>query len=749
MSQKQDLLALWRKIDAELEADDALTENEMLARCGVATGALPDSINESAARLLEEAFDRQDTDLVNQVFDGKYRILRPLDSGGQSDIYLAERADGVYEKTVVVKFMSRRVDYQQLAAQFRREMQMLADLDHPGVVSILDGNITEGGQPWLALDFIEGPHVDEYCRDKQLGTKQIVELIADLCETLEFVHRRNILHLDIKPANVLIKQINDVPFPVLIDFGIANSGREGNPDQDAIFGTLGYSAPEQLQGLGVDLRADIYATGVLLASLLSRSPGRNDRGQLIAQLRDTGIPDDLVHIVRTCLADDPNKRYQSADALRTDLNNWLRGLPISSRTHQIRYVAGKALFRHRYLVAAVAVVVLAALAFGVRYTRDISHLQKLTAAEKNASDELLNFMLDDLYEKLDRIGRIDVLQPVAERSVAHLEAQDPRTQGIESRVQAVKAYINAGRVFERLEQPARAQALYEQAEAQLQIVAAYPEMQTTHKKLLAFLRVHQAQVLLTDEQQVRKLDVLQQAIEASSDLSGTDDSAEVLWEARIELGYHHLEYAEPERAMAQISAAIELASSQAQADTNSAQWQYHLSHSYQLMAWHAIDYGDIADGTDSIQTALVHAQSAIELDPDDLKKQNNRRILMNQLAFFLLEQGEIEAAQPWALKAIEAGEQLALKAPLNEKFRREHASSLTTAGDIMRMLDQTAIATTYYQRSLAISRQVYAQDTATFQPPTTWLLTACWSAACCRKVAARTKHGRFMRTLSA
>lgn len=706
---RKDTLKLWTRIDEDLDRDCPEDLNRYLETLGVSPDAVPESLTTSAPSLVDQAFD--EALKPEQVFEGKYRILRPLDSGGQSDIYLAERSDGVYRQTVVVKFIANRMDYAELNQQFLSEMQLLADLDHPGVVPLIDGNVTAQGQPWLILDYIDGPHIDHYCLQHDLSQRQIVPLLINLCDTLAFVHQRGVLHKDIKPSNILIRDINGIPHPVLIDFGIASAERD---DEDAlpIFGTLGYSSPEQLRGDGLDGRSDLYSLGVLMARLLCLDErlGR-DQAQIRQQVQDAQLDRDLKDIILLCLAESPDDRYPNAGALRADLDQFSRGLPIASRSHQLSHVLGKSIRRHPWISAALLLAVCGALAFGFKYTRDITSLQQITVQEKNETDALMNFMLDDLFESLDRIGRIDVLQRVAEQSVAHLEDQDPATLDLPGRVQTVKAYLNAGRVFDHLEQTAEAQRVYLKAEAQLQPLAAAPEYAEQHRALLGELRVQQSLILSQEGQQASKLAGLNEAIEMFESLAAPSDrSSELLWEARLELAYHHMEYGEAERAQTQITTTLALCDQALQRSPGAANWLYHQSHTWQLKAWYEIDFGDLAIGTEDVQRAIASGEQAVQADPGDLKKQNNVRILHSQLALFLLESGELEPALVAGLRAIALGDELALKAPFNQEYRREQSSAMTITGEILQGLDRDAAALRYYLRSLAISESLVALD---------------------------------------
>lgn len=713
-----DLDSLWREIDSAIDDNDELDINAYLAQQGHIENTQPlhaDSINQHAQNLLKTTFAANE--ITDEQLQSKYKIIKQIDSGGQSDIYLAERSDGIYQQTVVIKFISQRFNQSVLKQQFLQEMQLLADLRHPGVVSILDGNVTQDGQPWLVLDYINGPHIDSYCEENQLTTQDVVSLMVSLCDTLQFIHKRGVLHKDIKPANVLVKTISGVAQPTLIDFGIAMSSDE---EVGVNFGTRGFSSPEQVSGESVDQRSDLYSLGVLFGYLLCQSNGLSvevcEHASLQEVLKKSGTVQDLQNVFNKLTADDPAKRYQSAEAVRTDLNQWQLGFPLSFDNHRITTVLKKTVQRHPWLTAAVIMVLGSAVFFTAKYTRDVQLLQQLTVAEKNATDELMNFMLDDLYENLERIGRIDVMQSVAEKSVAHLGTQDIQTLDQAGHFQAAKAYMNTGRVFDYLEQTDQAKEMFSAAEKQLEQASASLEDKSQYFALLAKLKVYESQVLASSNQEQGTEEALLAAIDAIQQINIGDAyyDKQTLWEARLELSYHLMEYGHAERAKDQIEKTINLVQEQLKTKALDADWLYSYSHSLQLKAWYELDFGELSQGLADTKLAIQHAESSIEQDPEDIKKQNNQRILYNQLAYFYLESDNNEAAKKAALKAIELGRQLTIKAPFNQDFEREQAYSYSTAGEVFQSEGDLTSALLYFQQGLEISQNNHLKDPNNF-----------------------------------
>ncbi len=711
---QHDLEKLWQQIDQEMGQDDGVDVDEYLKAKGCEPKAL-NSLNDQAKHLINNTF--AEADLSDEQLHSKYKIIRQIDSGGQSDVYLAERSDGVYQQTVVIKFISAHFEHQTLKQQFLQEMQLLADLRHPGVVTIIDGNLTDQGRPWLVLDFIDGLHIDQYIEQHGLSMEGVVKLVMELCETLQFVHNRQVLHKDLKPGNVLVKKINGVPYPVLIDFGIA---MQQGDQSDLNFGTRGYSAPEQIKGQAVNQRTDLYALGVLFGHLLltahKQATEIKHAEDLYPGLTRANVPGELQKVITKLTDENPEHRYPSADALRTDLSQWLLGFPLSFENHKLSAVVAKSVKRHPWITTGLMLALVAVVFFTIKYTRDTHHLQALTVAEKNATDELMNFMLDDLYENLERIGRIDVLQSVAEKSVDHLGKKDPLTLDAGGHSQAAKAYINTGRVFDYLEQSDQAQRMFQAAERHLRQANKAGADPLDYYALLAQLKVYQSQVLSSAGQEQATEKVLTESIEAMKQVLvlAPNSSQMTLWEASLELGYHLMEYAKQVEANHQVAKTIAIADNQIEKFPDDADWLYASSHSYQMKAWYEFDFGELEQGTQDTIQAINYAQQSIKLDEEDLKKQNNERILHNQLAFFYLEAEQLDPAKQAVQKAVELGDALKLKAPFNQEFEREHAYSFSTAGEIFQQENDLGSALNYFQQGLAISRRNQAKDPSNY-----------------------------------
>ena len=276
----------------------------LLRACDESAHFLAEPVGSVAGALLAQSPPVPATDLTGARV-GSYRIVREAGRGGMGLVFVAERADGEYEKRVALKLVTPRPGLEQFSIhRFREERQILASLEHPGIARMLDGGVTENGTPWFAMELVEGAPIDEHCSRHELGMRARLELFLQVCNAVRYAHARSIVHRDIKPANILVVADGEVK---LLDFGIATLANSSGEQRGPRLMTPGYASPEQRAGAPVTPASDVYSLGVLLAKLLGEAPPRG-----------------LREVIRVARAEDAARRYRDAGALGDAVRAWLR-----------------------------------------------------------------------------------------------------------------------------------------------------------------------------------------------------------------------------------------------------------------------------------------------------------------------------------------------------------------------------------------------------------------------------------------
>ncbi|TWH99472.1 serine/threonine-protein kinase [Luteimonas cucumeris] len=424
----------WRpQLTAACDGDVEL-EREVLALlaadAGIAATAAPLGRMARGLEAFASRVDDNGSDLRGLQL-GPFRLLRQIGRGGMGAVWLAERADGEFAQQVAIKLVRSHWDEADLHARFRTERQMLADLRHPNIASLVDGGVTADGKPWLALEYVDGIDLCHYAEQQRLDLRQRLALFLTVCSAVTHAHAQLIVHRDLKPSNILVRGDGTVK---LLDFGIAKL-----IDTPALQATVlraftpEYAAPEQIRGEAVTTSVDIYTLGLLLYELLTgrgpypldqpspsaferatleqtptrpsqavtRNDGEATASVLAAQRRLTPqrlkreLRGDLDAIVLKALRKEPVQRYASVQDLAADLRAWLEHRPVAARRGGWRYGAQRFLRRHA-LAAAMATLAVIGLCAGLAvatWQAQQARLQRDVAlAESAKSRAILEFM---------------------------------------------------------------------------------------------------------------------------------------------------------------------------------------------------------------------------------------------------------------------------------------------------------------------------------------------------------------------
>lgn len=324
---------------------------------------------------------QQVSDLTPGAVVGAYRLIKELGSGGMGTVWLAERDDHILKRQVALKLPHSALP--QLAERFAREREILSSLVHPHIARLYDAGVAANGRPYLAIEYVDGQPIKDYCKDKRLGTHERIALFLQILSAVQYAHSQLVVHRDLKPGNVLVTEQGEVR---LLDFGIAKlmgDASLGHTELTQAWGnvlTPSYAAPEQILGLPIGTAADIYALGVMLYELLTEHLpyrlARETRGAMEDAIlhTDATLPShmvaahdkflrsqlrgDLDAIVLKAIKKSPTDRYATVAAFADDLQRYLRGAPVLAQIDSRWYRAKKFVVRYRWSVVGVMVLIL-------------------------------------------------------------------------------------------------------------------------------------------------------------------------------------------------------------------------------------------------------------------------------------------------------------------------------------------------------------------------------------------------------
>jgi serine/threonine protein kinase/tetratricopeptide (TPR) repeat protein len=319
---------------------------------------------------------------------GPYSLIRHIGTGGIGAVYLVERLVGGALQRSALKVLAPHSAGPSFVERFHREQHILASLDHPNITRMLDAGLSDRGQPYLVMEFVDGVHLDVYCDTHNLAIPDRLQLFLRVCDAVAYAHRNLIVHLDLKPSNILVTAEGTVK---LLDFGTSKLIQPDSLLTTTVMATPAYASPEQLRNEPVTTSCDVYALGAVLFELLAGArPGRGasvaimieraireqeadrlpdavsadaaeHRGLSESRLRQL-LAGDLATIAQKCLNPRPKDRYPSVDSLTVDIQRYLSGRPVLARPQTTWYRMGKFVRRNRVPVAATLFVVIALVA---------------------------------------------------------------------------------------------------------------------------------------------------------------------------------------------------------------------------------------------------------------------------------------------------------------------------------------------------------------------------------------------------
>lgn len=370
---------------------------------------------------------------------GAFKVIGELGSGGMGNVYKAERVDGHFSQQVAIKLLQRNIRSEETIYRFRMEQEILASLKHSNIAQLYDGGITENGNPFLIMEYVDGVPIDRYCNDHQLSLDERLELFLEVCKAVQYAHANLVIHRDLKAQNIYVTNEGDVK---VLDFGIAKlldpkmtqqTLLETQPGQK--LWTPQYAAPEQIFGDPVTVATDVYALGVLLYKLLTANYPLDLKGKSISEIekiitrdqpeipskiiRDRGhsgfsmsygkedllknLKGDLDALILKALRKEPEYRYSTVNELIEDIERYRGGLPITARRDTVSYRIGKFVRRNKAGIMVLSVIFAIVVGLVTFYTWRITEEKEIAEQEAQKAEQISGF-LTNLFERANPYG---------------------------------------------------------------------------------------------------------------------------------------------------------------------------------------------------------------------------------------------------------------------------------------------------------------------------------------------------------
>jgi serine/threonine protein kinase/Tfp pilus assembly protein PilF len=643
---------------------------------------------------------------------GDYQILGILGRGGMGVVYEAEQRSPKRRVALKVVRGESSLDDTHLVL-FRREVEVLARLEHPMIARIYDSGRTPEGRHFFAMELVRGATLDVFLRrEGPLDDREVrrrLSLIADIAEAVHYAHQRGVIHRDLKPSNVIVTEAGTAPGPgsgpgairpgvKILDFGVARITDEDVratrvTEIGVVRGTLSYMSPEQASGRpdAIDVRTDIYALGVVLYEMLTGALPHDLSKMTLAQavrvleearpipLRQAWkgsarLDEDVETIVSKALEKDPKDRYASAAALAEDLRRWLDSKPILARPPSTMYQLRKFVRRNPLPTAFAATLLVLVLGFagamGWQAQRVASERDRAQAAAAKA-EAINRFLQETLQTANPDVG--------GSRQVTILQALDQSLGRIEKTFQAQP--VVEGDVRETLGETYNTLGEYEKAEAQLrraldlrlaQLGPLHTDTGTTYGALSRLYHI----TTRYDE----AIEAANKGIAAERAAPGPPHIR--LAERLNDLGYAYYFAGKPNQAETPVREALAIGRAWPEGPT------YPLGESLLLLGNIVASQGKLEEGAKLLNEALEVANKV--LGPTTTQADNAR----NALSMVLMEQKDYDGAEKLLLEVLENMKQM-----LGEKHP-QIAVTLENLGNVyyragrldktIEMLDRTA-----------------------------------------------------------
>ena len=728
-----------------------------------------------------------------------YALGREIARGGMGRIWVAR--DRRLGRDIALKEVLG--DAPGVRRRFEREARITARLQHPSIVGVHEAGLWPSGEPFYAMRLVSGRSLDEAIAAASgfEGRLALLPNVLAVADAMAYAHGQNVIHRDLKPRNVVVGEFGET---VVIDWGLAkdlgdatassldgaaperhatSASAPGETTAGDVLGTPAYMPPEQAAGESVDGRADVYAIGAMLYHVLAGEPPYRgpSNAEVIAAVmtgppppirgRVPAVPGELVAILERAMARDRAARYPSARELADDLRRFQTGQLVGAHRYSLGQLVRRWLRRHRTALAAVAAGVLAAAVIGVIALRRVLAADRRAETERaeavanrKSAEDLAQFMMGDLRDKVVGLGRLDLLDTVARRAVAYYAARGESASD-EDREALAKAHDLLARALAARDDVDGAGHEFEQT-AQLfaalaarrpDVIRYAAEATQARLDLNTLRREHDRSPALVEQLRGAVADAdrlvanapgdhaaLKVATVAHGDLADVldelGDSAPALGESERELALaSQLAAAEPgdpvvarllldahrehgdlvgvvkhddAAALAEYRAALALGERQAAARPDESIWIDYVAKAHLSIADILLARSDLAGAKAELEAALPLSERLEQLEPANVDRSGALVSLHERLGTVAHNQHDFTEA----LAQFRTGEDILTKLlardPNDLMRRRDLALLLAESGQTEAHLHHPDEALAEFERALAIRRELVAKEPA-------------------------------------
>ncbi|MEL7834838.1 protein kinase domain-containing protein [Fodinibius sp. Rm-B-1B1-1] len=356
---------------------------------------------------------------------GSYTVKEQIGEGGMGLVFRAERTEDSFDHQVAIKIIRQNRATETNIQRFKREQQILAGLNHPGIAHLYDGGITSDGFPYIIMEYVDGIPITKYCQQKSYSIKQRIHLFKQVLEAVRYAHENLVIHRDLKPDNILVNDNDEIK---ILDFGISKlleSDEDLNLTQTGSrILTPKYAAPEQIIQTNITTATDLYSLGIIFYELLAGVPPFDfsncttyQTEQIILKQNPTKpstkvsdpkikkqLKGDLDAITLKAIRKEPDYRYRMANKFLEELKNYQKGIPVTAHENSFNYRSQKFIKRHKQGITVTVGIILLLIGLSGFYTwriaqeRNQAQLQAQRAERQAERAEQVSKFMIDLFD---------------------------------------------------------------------------------------------------------------------------------------------------------------------------------------------------------------------------------------------------------------------------------------------------------------------------------------------------------------